>query len=78
MPRLIGDRNRPHGDNSQLFSPLTGFPAISMPMGWTRGNTLPAGITFYGRAWSEGRLITLTYAFEQATRHRRPPASGRS
>ncbi|MCE9601359.1 MAG: amidase [Gemmatimonadetes bacterium] len=78
VPRLIGDLNTPHGDNSQLFSPLTGFPAISVPMGYTRGNTLPAGITFYGRAWSEGKLITLTYGFEQATRHRRPPAPGPS
>ncbi len=78
VPRLIGDLNTPHGDNSQVFSPLTGFPAITVPMGWTRGNTLPAGITFYGRAWSEGKLITLTYGFEQATRHRRPPASGPS
>ena len=78
VPRLIGDLNTPHGDNSQLFSPLTGFPAITVPMGYTRGNTLPAGITFYGRAWSEGTLITLTYGFELATRHRRPPALGPS
>lgn len=78
VPRLIGDLNTPHGDNSQLFSPLTGFPAITVPMGYTRGNTLPAGITFYGRAWSEGKLITLTYGFERATRHRRPPALGPS
>ena len=54
-PRLIGDLNTPHGDNSQLFSPTTGFPAISVPMGYTRGNQLPAGITFFGRPWSEGR-----------------------
>ena len=74
-PRLIGDLNTPHGDNSQVFSPLTGFPAIQVPMGWTRGGTLPAGLTFYGRAWSEGRLIELAYDYEQATRHRRPPAS---
>jgi amidase len=74
-PRLIGDLNTPHGDNSQLFSPTTGFPAISVPMGYTRGNQLPAGITFFGRPWSEGRLITLAYGFEQATKHRRPPAS---
>ena len=32
-PRLIGDLNTPHGDNSQLFSPSTGFPAITVPMG---------------------------------------------
>lgn len=73
VPRLIGDLNTPHGDNSQLFSPLTGFPAITVPMGWTRGGSLPAGMTFYGRMWSEGRLIALTYSYEQATHHRRPP-----
>jgi len=34
---------------------------------------LPIGISFMGRAWSEGTLIRLASAFEQATRHRRPP-----
>jgi amidase len=74
-PRLIGDLNTPAGDNSQLFSPTTGFPAINVPMGFTRNNTLPAGMTFFGRAWSEGKLITLAYGYEQATKHRRAPAS---
>ena len=73
-PRLIGDLNTPHGDNSQLFSPTTGFPAITVPMGYTR-MVLPAGMTFFGRPWSEGKLITLAYGFEQATHHRHPPAS---
>ncbi|MBL8173688.1 MAG: amidase [Bryobacterales bacterium] len=73
-PRLIGDLNTPHGDNSQFFSPTTGFPAITVPMGYTRG-TLPAGMTLYGRPWSEATLLKLAYAYEQATRHRRPPAS---
>ena len=36
-PRLIGDLNTPHGDNSQFYSPTTGFPAINVPMGYTRG-----------------------------------------
>lgn len=72
-PRLIGDLNTPHGDNSQQFSPLTGFPAITVPMGYTRGNRLPAGLTLFGRAWSEARLITLAFGYEQATRHRTPP-----
>jgi amidase len=72
-PRLIGDLNTPHGDNSQFFSPTTGFPSINVPMGYTRGDTLPAGITFFGRAWDEGGLISLAYSYEQATRHRRPP-----
>jgi Asp-tRNA(Asn)/Glu-tRNA(Gln) amidotransferase A subunit family amidase len=74
-PRLIGDLNTPAGDNSQVFSPTTGFPAINVPMGYTRGGTLPAGITFYGRAWSEATLIKYAYAYEQATRHRRAPPS---
>jgi Asp-tRNA(Asn)/Glu-tRNA(Gln) amidotransferase A subunit family amidase len=74
-PRLIGDLNTPGGDNSQFFSPTTGFPAIQVPMGYTRGGRLPAGITFFGRAWSEPQLIKYAYAYEQATRHRRPPES---
>ena len=74
-PRLIGDLNSPHGDNSQFFSPTTGFPAIQVPMGYTRGGTLPAGITFFGRAWAEATLIKLAYSYEQATHHRHPPAS---
>jgi amidase len=77
-PRLIGDLKSPHGDNSQRFSPTSGFPAISVPMGYTRDNQLPAGMTFFGRAWDEATLIKLAYSYEQATKHRRPPsATGR-
>jgi amidase len=74
-PRLIGDLNTPHGDNSQFYSPTTGFPAINVPMGFTRGGTLPAGMTIYGRAWSETRLLEIADAYEQATHHRYAPAS---
>jgi amidase len=74
-PRLIGDLNTPHGDNSQFFSPTTGWPAIQVPMGHSRGGMLPAGVTFFGRAWSEATLISLAYSYEQATHHRRPPSS---
>ncbi len=77
-PRLIGDLNTPHGDNSQLFAPSTGFPAITVPMGYTRNDQLPAGISFFGRPWSEGRLIGLAFDYEQATRHRRAPAAIRN
>ena len=72
-PRLIGDLNTPGGDNNQFFSPSTGFPAITVPMGYTRGDTLPAGLQFFGRPWSEATLLRLAYAYEQATHHRRPP-----
>ena len=74
-PRLIGDLNTPHGDNSQVFSPTTGFPAINVPMGYTRGERLPAGLTIFGRPWDESTLIRLAYSYEQATHHRRPPAT---
>ena len=72
-PRLIGDLNTPHGDNSQLFSPSTGFPAISVPMGYTREGRLPAGLQLLGRPFAESTLFRLAYAYEQATHHRRPP-----
>jgi Asp-tRNA(Asn)/Glu-tRNA(Gln) amidotransferase A subunit family amidase len=73
-PRLIGDLNTPHGDNSQFYSPATGFPAVNVPMGFTR-ETLPAGLTFFGRAWSEATLIRLAYSYEQTSRRRLPPST---
>jgi amidase len=73
-PRLIGDLNTPHGNNSPRISPPTGMPALTVPMGFVHG-TLPVGLQILGRAWSEGTLIKIAYAYEQATRHRRPPAS---
>ena len=74
-PRLIGDLNTPGGDNSQLFAPSTGFPAVTVPMGYTRADTLPAGLQFFGRPWSEATLLKLAYAYEQATHHRRAPSA---
>jgi amidase len=72
-PRLIGDLNSPDGDNNQLFAPSTGFPALTVPMGFTRGDTLPAGLQFLGRPWDEVKLIRLAYAYERRTGHRRAP-----
>ena len=71
-PRVIGDLNTPHGNNSPRLSPPTGFPAITVPMGATR-EVLPTGLSFLGRAWSEAELLRIAYRFEQATRHRHPP-----
>jgi Asp-tRNA(Asn)/Glu-tRNA(Gln) amidotransferase A subunit family amidase len=74
-PRLIGDLNTPHGDNSQDLAPHTGFPAFTVPMGWVhvRGADLPLGLQILGDAWSEPTLIRIAYGFEQATHHRHPP-----
>ncbi|WP_354687099.1 amidase family protein [Cupriavidus necator] len=52
----------------------TGFPEISVPMGFTQAG-VPAGVSWLGRAGSDALLLSLASAFEQATRHRRPPAS---
>jgi Asp-tRNA(Asn)/Glu-tRNA(Gln) amidotransferase A subunit family amidase len=71
-PRLIGDLTTPAGDNSQDLAPGSGFPAITVPMGYVR-ESLPVGLQFFGEAWSEPRLIALAYAYEQATKHRRAP-----
>jgi amidase len=62
----------PAGDNSQVLSPQTGFPAITVPMGFTHG-TLPAGLTFLGPAFSEAQLIRYAYDFEQTVKQRREP-----
>jgi amidase len=72
-PRKVGDMKSPAGDNSQIISPQTGFPAITVPMGFTY-ESLPAGLTFVGRSFSEGLLIKFAYGYEQATKHRRPPS----
>lgn len=60
------------GDNSQLIAPATGMPAVTVPMGYSRGN-LPAGLQMLGRPYSEGQLFKFAYAYEQATMHRRAP-----
>ena len=57
-----------------------GYPSIVVPGGLVAPvapveQPTPFGVTFSGRAFSEPRLIALAYAFEQATRHRKPPAS---
>jgi amidase len=51
---------------------VAGYPHITVPAGYVFG--LPIGISFFGRAWSEPMLIKLAYAFEQATKLRKPPA----
>ncbi|MGH7501949.1 MAG: amidase family protein [Longimicrobiales bacterium] len=73
--RLIGDLSSPANDNSQNLAPPAGFPAITVPMGWVRNQSLPVGLQILGYAWSEARLFAFAFAFEQATHHRRPPAS---
>ena len=50
---------------------IAGYPSITVPMGLVSG--LPAGLSLFGRAWSEPTLIRIAYAYEQATNGREPP-----
>ena len=72
-PRKVGDLISPGGDNSQIICPMTGFPGITVPIGFTH-ETLPVGLTFVGRSFTEALLFKYAYAYEQATHHRKPPA----
>lgn len=72
--RLIGDLNTTYGANSGTLSPPAGFPAFNVPMGVVSGG-LPSGLQIFGRAFAEGTMIEIAYAYEQATLHRRPPDS---
>ena len=59
--------------NRRLASVLA-FPAITVPAGLT-SHGQPVGIKFMGRPFSEATLLAYAYAYEQATRLRRPPPS---
>lgn len=50
---------------------VAGYPHITVPAGYVHG--LPVGLSFFARAFEEGKLISYAYAFEQATRVRQPP-----
>ena len=61
------------GDNRGL-SPAIGFPALTVPAGFTTDD-LPVGLELLGRPFTEEMLLGFGYAYEQATRHRRPPTT---
>jgi amidase len=50
---------------------VAGYPNITVPAGHLFG--LPVGISFFGRAFGEPTLLRIAFAFEQATRARKPP-----
>jgi amidase len=50
---------------------MAGYPHITVPAGYFHG--LPVALSFFSDAHQEGRLIGYAYAFEQATKVRRPP-----
>ncbi len=68
-PPYVDQKGAPHLNTFLVF-----VPTIVVPAGFTRDN-LPAGISFLGRPYDDGTMIKLAYSYEQATHHRRPPAS---
>jgi amidase len=68
---INGDSSAANAEAPSTITSVAGYPHITVPAGYFRG--LPVGVSFFGRAWSEPRLITLAYAYEQATKHRKPP-----
>jgi Asp-tRNA(Asn)/Glu-tRNA(Gln) amidotransferase A subunit family amidase len=88
LPVVNGDRNTqimtdvpdPDGGVTGLGSSLTfvgstlQWPALSVPSGYL-GQGLPVGLQILGRAWDDARIIGYAYAYEQSTRHRKPPAT---
>ena len=74
-PAIIADSGAPGGGGAPSatdIANLTGFPDLIVPAGFT-GDNLPVGISFFGPAFSEPKLLALGYSFEQATHARRRP-----
>jgi Asp-tRNA(Asn)/Glu-tRNA(Gln) amidotransferase A subunit family amidase len=68
-PPFVDQKGAPHINTFLVF-----VPSVVVPAGFTRDN-LPGGITFLGRPYDDGNMIRFAYAYEQATHHRKPPAS---
>jgi len=68
-PPYVDQKGAPHINTFLIY-----VPSIVVPAGFTRDH-LPAGITFLGRPYDDGNMIKYAYAYEQATKHRKPPAS---
>ena len=67
-------------DRTGILAGLTGFPAVTVPMGFSKPDQnapigVPMGIDMIGRPFSDALLVKLAYSFEQATKLRKPPQS---
>lgn len=67
--RLNGDRTG--GAGAGGIAAVAGYPHLTVPMGLVKG--LPVGLSFIGPAWSEARLLSFGYAYEQAAQARVAP-----
>jgi Asp-tRNA(Asn)/Glu-tRNA(Gln) amidotransferase A subunit family amidase len=68
-PPFVDQKGAPHINTFLVF-----VPSVVVPAGFTR-DKLPAGITFLGRPYDDANMLRFAYAYEQATHHRRAPAT---
>ncbi|HEX2932736.1 MAG TPA: amidase family protein, partial [Candidatus Binatia bacterium] len=68
-PPFVDQKGAPHINTFLVY-----VPSVVVPAGFTRDG-LPAGITFLGRPYDDGKMIKFAYAYEQVTHHRKPPPS---
>ncbi|HEY5504154.1 MAG TPA: hypothetical protein VIK28_03280, partial [Sedimentisphaerales bacterium] len=78
--RLVVPVGQTQVERNGVLGSVTGFPSIVVPGGFSATTVsapigVPIGLEILGRPWSEPTLIQIAYAFEQATKLRRPPAS---
>lgn len=76
--RLVVPVGTDQVERNGVLSNATGFPALTLPGGFSAPTKdapvgVPVGMELLGREWSEGTLIGMGYAFEQATKFRKPP-----
>lgn len=76
--RLVVPIGEPQTERNGVLASATGFPAITLPGGFSRPSEsapigVPIGIEFMGRPWSEGTLISIAHSFERRTLFRRQP-----
>ncbi len=66
---VLGDQSPGSGGGS--LAAVAGYPHLTVPMGDIRG--LPVGLSFIGPRWSDALILSLGYAYEQASRRRLDP-----
>ena len=61
----------PGGGPAGSLAAVAGYPHLTVPMGQIRG--LPVGLSFIGPKWSDALILSLGYAYEQASHRRIEP-----
>jgi len=72
LRRTAARIGEPQAGGNCAASAATGLPAITVPAGFA-DDGMPAGVELLGRPFADRDLLRLAYAYESATRHRRPP-----